>query len=308
MSHIFLLHFLLHFLHLQQLQYTDNHDDHHWSSLGASTCNLRCLRSVRQTDGIRNCQAVSPWVHRKRPTRPRKCGVEPCPLLPWHRSLWLCCSTHEPGFERQDCDSHLVLKPHVRCPRHPESRIRVPVSPRYHSISCCPSKIISTMEVRSDCMPPSAWFRIGHYFSPHGNTALGYARAKAPDQRYHGIFLCQARNFFANGSTERYVTRNEVRHGLCARCRCCIIVSYVGPVTDLLFFLGPAPCVPGDCRCIKSARPISFGNQLRPFGNQLRPLAMRAGIHRTTFFLLHLSPPRTFYLAAALHNFNIKKK
>ncbi|KAF9320607.1 hypothetical protein BG003_005579 [Podila horticola] len=40
----------------------------------------------------------------------------------------------------------------------------------------------------------------------------GYARAKAPDQRYHGIFLCQARNFFANGSTERYVTRNEDLH------------------------------------------------------------------------------------------------
>ncbi|KAF9307345.1 hypothetical protein BGZ74_005785 [Mortierella antarctica] len=55
-------------------------------------------------------------------------------------------------------------------------------------------------------------YRIGHYFSPHGITALEYARNKAPGQRYHGIFLCQARNFTVSDPTERYVTRNEDLH------------------------------------------------------------------------------------------------
>ncbi|KAF9216697.1 hypothetical protein BGZ59_008523 [Podila verticillata] len=55
-------------------------------------------------------------------------------------------------------------------------------------------------------------YRRGHYFSPHGNTALGYARSKAPGQIYHGVFLCKARNFTMSGSTERYVTRDEDLH------------------------------------------------------------------------------------------------
>lgn len=97
-------------------------------------------------------------------------------------------------------------------------------------------------ECPSDCNSP---FRIGHYFSPYGITALEYARNKAPGQRYHGIFLCQARNFTVSDPTERYVTRNEVR--LRVLCMYCIMPQVLAPAANLFFALGSPPRVPGDC-------------------------------------------------------------
>lgn len=121
----------LHPQQLQQLQNTSNHNDHYGSSFGAGACGLTRLGHLHATDGAEHCQAVSPRVHRKPPSRHRKHGVEPGSVLPWHRPLWLSCSTREADSERQDCDFFMVLKPRVCCPRHPEPWIRVPISPRY---------------------------------------------------------------------------------------------------------------------------------------------------------------------------------